>query len=161
MDRIDIDTWANISAEGWSSLLLGNGASIAIHKEFSYPTLYSVADAKWLLATTAPIFAKLGTTRLRACSARLLVCRACQRGPGNSVCRHLCSLCGSTKSTDRGGAQYASGACRCRSGPAKGRHLRKLVPYRRQFELRPHSLLGDAAVQCSKRQLVQRCLPSW
>lgn len=62
MDRIDIDTWANISAEGWSSLLLGNGASIAIHKEFSYPTLHSVADAKWLLATTAPIFAKLGTT---------------------------------------------------------------------------------------------------
>ena len=62
MDRIDIGTWANISAEGWSSLLLGNGASIAIHKEFSYPTLHSVADAKGLLATTAPIFAKLGTT---------------------------------------------------------------------------------------------------
>ena len=62
MDRIEIDTWANISAEGWSSLLLGNGASIAIHKEFAYPTLHSVADAKGLLATTAPIFAKLGTT---------------------------------------------------------------------------------------------------
>jgi hypothetical protein len=62
MDRIDIDTWANISAEGWSSLLLGNGASIAIHKEFAYPTLHGIADAKGLLATTAPIFAKLGTT---------------------------------------------------------------------------------------------------
>lgn len=62
MDRIEIVTWANISAESWSSLLLGNGASIAIHKEFAYPTLHSVADAKGLLATTAPIFAKLGTT---------------------------------------------------------------------------------------------------
>ena len=62
MDRIGIDTWANISAEGWNSLVLGNGASIAIHKEFAYPTLHGVADAKGLLATTAPIFAKLGTT---------------------------------------------------------------------------------------------------
>jgi len=62
MDGIAIDTWANISAESWSSLLLGNGASIAIHKEFAYPTLHSVADAKGLLATTAPIFARLGTT---------------------------------------------------------------------------------------------------
>jgi hypothetical protein len=62
MDRIEIETWANISAESWSSLLLGNGASIAIHKEFAYPTLHGVADAKGLLATTAPIFAKLGTT---------------------------------------------------------------------------------------------------
>ena len=62
MDRIDIDTWANISADGWSSLLLGNGASIAIHNKFDFPTLHSVADNKGLLATTAPIFAKLGTT---------------------------------------------------------------------------------------------------
>ncbi len=62
MDRIEIDTWANISQEGWSAILLGNGASIAIHREFAYPTLHGVADAKGLLATTAPIFAKLGTT---------------------------------------------------------------------------------------------------
>ena len=62
MDRIEIDTWADISAESWNSLLLGNGTSIAIHNEFAYPTLHSVADAKGLLATTAPIFAKLGTT---------------------------------------------------------------------------------------------------
>ena len=45
MDRIYIDTWANISADGWSSLLLGNGASIAIHKEFAYTTLHGIADA--------------------------------------------------------------------------------------------------------------------
>jgi hypothetical protein len=62
MDRIEIDTWSNISAESWNSLLLGNGASIAIYKEFAYPTLQRVADAKGLLATTAPVFAKLGTT---------------------------------------------------------------------------------------------------
>lgn len=62
MDRIDIQAWSSVSAESWSTLLLGNGASIAIHREFAYPTLYGVADAKGLLATTAPIFAKLGTT---------------------------------------------------------------------------------------------------
>ncbi|MCA9130857.1 MAG: DUF4917 family protein [Planctomycetales bacterium] len=62
MDRIDIDTWAKVSAENWSAILLGNGASIAINKDFAYPTLHSVADAKGLLATTVPIFAKLGTT---------------------------------------------------------------------------------------------------
>jgi hypothetical protein len=62
MDRIEINAWANISAESWSSLLLGNGASIAIHKGFAYPTLHSVADAQGLLATTAPIFTKLWTT---------------------------------------------------------------------------------------------------
>ena len=62
MERIDVGTWAKISAESWSSLLLGNGASIAIHKEFAYPTLHGVADVKGLLANTAPIFAKLGTT---------------------------------------------------------------------------------------------------
>ena len=53
MDRIAIDTWENIKTEGWSAILLGNGASIAIHKEFAYPTLHGVADAKGLLATTA------------------------------------------------------------------------------------------------------------
>lgn len=42
--------------------MLGNGASIAIHKEFAYTTLHGVADAKGLLGITAPIFAKLGTT---------------------------------------------------------------------------------------------------
>ncbi|SFH58687.1 protein of unknown function [Nitrosospira sp. Nsp14] len=62
MDRIEIDTWANISKDNWSAILLGNGASIAIHKEFAYPTLHSVAGAKGLLPTTAPLFAKLGTT---------------------------------------------------------------------------------------------------
>lgn len=62
MDRIAIETWENTDKEGWSAMLLGNGASIAIHKTFAYPTLHSVADAKGLLPSTGPIFAKLGTT---------------------------------------------------------------------------------------------------
>lgn len=62
MDRIDIALWDALRESTWDILLLGNGASIAIHKEFAYPTLHSVDDAKELLATTAPIFAKLGAS---------------------------------------------------------------------------------------------------
>ena len=62
MDKIDIEAWANFRETNWQTLLLGNGSSISLHSEFSYPTLHSVADAKGLLPTTAPIFAKLGTT---------------------------------------------------------------------------------------------------
>ena len=62
MEKINIDVWASLRDANWQTLMLGNGASIAIHNEFAYPTLHSVADAKGLLATTAPIFAKLGTT---------------------------------------------------------------------------------------------------
>ena len=62
MEKIKIDVWASLRDANWQTLLLGTGASIAIHNEFAYPTLHSVADAKGLLATTAPIFAKLGTT---------------------------------------------------------------------------------------------------
>ncbi|KAF0810083.1 hypothetical protein A167_01114 [Alcanivorax sp. S71-1-4] len=62
MDRIDIVLWDALREPAWDTLLLGNGASIAIHREFAYPTLHSIADAKGLLPTTAPIFAKLGTT---------------------------------------------------------------------------------------------------
>lgn len=62
MDRIEINTWENIRVESWKSLILGNGASIAIHKDFAYSTLFSVADEKGWLANAALIFAKLGTT---------------------------------------------------------------------------------------------------
>lgn len=62
MDRIDIALWDALRESAWDTLLLGNGASIAIHREFAYSTLHSIADAKGLLPTTAPIFAKLGTT---------------------------------------------------------------------------------------------------
>ena len=46
--------------------------------------------------------------RLRACSARLLVCRACQRGIGDAVYRNLCGICGSANRADRSCAQRAS-----------------------------------------------------
>lgn len=62
MERIEIKKWADISGECWSSLLLGNGASIAIHKKFEYPTLKEVAAERGLLPTTSPIFDQLGTT---------------------------------------------------------------------------------------------------
>ena len=62
MERIAIRTWTDISTDNWSSLILGNGASIAVHQDFAYPTLHGIAEAKNLLVTTSPIFAKLGTT---------------------------------------------------------------------------------------------------
>lgn len=62
MEHVEIKTWSDLSSENWNSLIVGNGASIAIHNGFAYPTLHGIADAKGLLATTTPIFAKLGTT---------------------------------------------------------------------------------------------------
>lgn len=62
MDAIPIRHWQDIAAHNWQALLLGNGASIALHQGFGYPTLHSVAASNQLLPTTAPIFASLGTT---------------------------------------------------------------------------------------------------
>ena len=62
MKEIEIKVWANISEDGWESLLLGNGASIAIHPGFSYETLHGVAEAQDLLSNASKLFAKLGTT---------------------------------------------------------------------------------------------------
>jgi len=62
MERIKIRSWGDLSGENWSSLILGNGASIAIHKEFAYTTLHGIAHKKGLIASTATVFAKLGTT---------------------------------------------------------------------------------------------------
>ncbi len=62
MERIVIKNWNELASEQWSSLILGNGASIAIHQAFAYKTLRGFAEAKGLLASTTPIFNKLGTT---------------------------------------------------------------------------------------------------
>lgn len=62
MERIAIKNWKDLAIEKWSSLILGNGASIAVHQEFAYKTLRGIAEAKGLLASTTPIFNKLGTT---------------------------------------------------------------------------------------------------
>lgn len=62
MHKIHIDSWENISKQNWDALLLGNGASIAIHKDFAYPRLRDIADARGLLANTAALFERLGTS---------------------------------------------------------------------------------------------------
>ena len=143
MDRIDIDTWAHISAEGWSSLVLGNGASIAIHKEFANTTLHGIADAKGLLVPTAPIFAKLwkliSNTSTWHCGRRRLL--------------------GNMHSADRSGAQCASGACRCCHRPTADQCVCERISNWRQPELRPHLVLGYAAAQCGAWELVQGRVP--
>lgn len=62
MTNISIEKWQAIKGEGWSSLLLGNGASIAIHGRFGYKTLHGEATDAGLLKNAAPIFNSLGTT---------------------------------------------------------------------------------------------------
>ena len=129
MDRIDIDTWENISTEGWSAILLGNGASIAIHEEFTYPTLHGVADAKGLLATTAPIFARLGTTDFEH------ILLACWYAEHVNVAlgtpsADISAAYAEVRTALIEAAQCASGTCRCRRRPTPGRCVRKRVPYR-------------------------------
>jgi hypothetical protein len=60
--RSEVVEWKTIQREGWNVLLLGNGASIALHRDFQYETLHGVAEKKGLLSKAAPLFAKLGTT---------------------------------------------------------------------------------------------------
>jgi hypothetical protein len=42
-EKFDIKEWQDLEDKGWNSLLLGNGASIAVSGKFSYGTLYEVA----------------------------------------------------------------------------------------------------------------------
>jgi hypothetical protein len=62
MSSIPIHSWADVNTTKWDAVLLGNGASVAIHTGFSYQTLHGVAAEKELLPTTVSIFEKLGTT---------------------------------------------------------------------------------------------------
>lgn len=59
---VPINQWGEMAEQQWSSLLLGNGASITLNEGFRYPTLHGVADAAGLLPNTAPLFRALGTT---------------------------------------------------------------------------------------------------
>lgn len=45
----------------WDTLLLGNGASIAIHSEFCYPSLYDKAKSDGLLSRSESIFKQFDT----------------------------------------------------------------------------------------------------
>lgn len=62
MNRIKVETWADIERKGWDSLLLGNGASVALHSAFAYRALYDVAQNDSLLQLTEGVFRSLGTT---------------------------------------------------------------------------------------------------
>lgn len=62
VERIEITPWEAIHDGPWYALVLGNGASIALHDEFGYGTLHGIAESRGLLRLTAPIFARLGTT---------------------------------------------------------------------------------------------------
>lgn len=62
MTNINIDKWETIKDDDWRSLLLGNGASIAIDGRFGYKTLHGEANDAGLLKNAAPIFNSLGTT---------------------------------------------------------------------------------------------------
>lgn len=60
MSDIPIASWSSLPAVDWNSLLLGNGASIALHAGFDYRSLHTVASPN--LPTTGALFSKLGTT---------------------------------------------------------------------------------------------------
>lgn len=57
-----IKEWRELEDEDWNSLLLGNGASIAVSKQFCYGTLYEVAEKEGMLRDAKNIFEKLKTT---------------------------------------------------------------------------------------------------
>src|SRR5262252_8323332 len=60
---IPIAEWQELEKQrAWSSLLLGNGASIALHRGFEYPSLYSVAESRNLLGASQGVFQALATS---------------------------------------------------------------------------------------------------
>lgn len=56
-----IKEWQDIEGKGWNSLLLGNGASIAVSEKFCYGTLYEVAKNGESFGDIKKIFEKLKT----------------------------------------------------------------------------------------------------
>lgn len=60
MNDIPIVRWTSLPSVDWNSLLVGNGASIALHSGFDYGSLHTVASTN--LPTTGALFSKLGTT---------------------------------------------------------------------------------------------------
>ena len=60
-EKFDIKEWQDLEDKGWNSLLLGNGASIAVSGKFSYGTLHEVAEKKGTFCGIEKIFEKLKT----------------------------------------------------------------------------------------------------
>lgn len=61
-DEIAIYGWDRLSEAEWNSLLLGNGASIAIHDGFGYSSLYDVAVENGLIDRSISIFREFDTS---------------------------------------------------------------------------------------------------
>lgn len=59
---VRIYSWNQLSGMQWDALLLGNGASAALHTGFNYASLYQLAHSRGTLRSTTPIFSYLGTT---------------------------------------------------------------------------------------------------
>lgn len=62
MNKYFINSWENVNTKNDCTLLLGNGASIAMEKCFDYSTLYGIANGRGLLPNTSAIFKQLATT---------------------------------------------------------------------------------------------------
>lgn len=60
-EEFDIKEWQELEGKGWNSLLLGNGASIAVSEKFCYGTLYDVAKKGESFGDIKKIFKKLKT----------------------------------------------------------------------------------------------------
>ncbi|MCW8177533.1 DUF4917 family protein [Verminephrobacter aporrectodeae] len=77
MKNFSITQWEDIHKNNeWNAILLGNGASIAIHKDFSYQTLHSVAEENGSLKIAAKIFEDFKTKDFEHV---LLACRYAER----------------------------------------------------------------------------------
>ena len=60
-EEFDIKKWEELEGKGWDSLLLGNGAGIAVSEKFCYGTLYEVAKKGESFGNIKKIFEKLKT----------------------------------------------------------------------------------------------------
>ena len=61
MTSIRIESWSAHAGQSWQSILLGNGASIALHAGFGYGSLLQVAQLQNNLPSTGSLFSRFGT----------------------------------------------------------------------------------------------------
>lgn len=68
----DLNHWSELEAKGWDTLLLGNGMSINVCKDFDYQTLYGVARRLGLLGDDEEtIFELYGTKNFEVALSKL------------------------------------------------------------------------------------------
>jgi hypothetical protein len=78
-----LEDWAEIEDHGWSGLLLGNGASLAVWAGFRYASLYdtSLEQVDGLSDEDSALFEAFDTENFEAVLSAL--------GVAEIVCRHL------------------------------------------------------------------------